>query len=539
MTADPQLYLRIPNEGKRQTEYATAALEGLAALHPNNNDYGCFKIRDILREIASQCPTVFANGTLFRKLIESEKFKLLITLLKSKEGFTPKPIDLMSTIMWNMPQALSAVDKSPLWYKHLPTELKQDREDLALATIFSSQLATVKEAALKSLVKHMRSCCHGLFSNPATVGKLLSINSANKEHVVMTVLSNFGDTIAWDQELVHVALQRFPATNFFLPPSFRNEKMMTAKHVVPLLLKRLVSVDDVISICPTFLDKISALEYVFEQDDARPITTQIVKKMSSTLPWNQDLVGLARDVCYTDDYRSNLADKYIEKMYKGRGCQRHLPLGMILSYVLADKIDEWPDFLNHCSCDLAKDDSRMLEALDFMELMVRSSELSEELQDWLLGLVAPIKLYFEERESFQTLLKCITVAARDGQEPLSLLPKDDETNVALKRKIAEFLVGSSSTSKLAEMKQDALQVVFCIVTLPSEYVNEMSEPSHVQEYEAPFRSDEATFFAGWCSDALAELDEKYNGNPNNRKRTTHHNNNEDEDDDEESDEEED
>jgi hypothetical protein len=50
----------------------------------------------ILREIVSRCPTVFTDGTLCRKLVESEKFKLLITLLKSKEGFTPKPIDLMS-----------------------------------------------------------------------------------------------------------------------------------------------------------------------------------------------------------------------------------------------------------------------------------------------------------------------------------------------------------------------------------------------------------------------------------------------------------
>jgi hypothetical protein len=92
--------------------------------------------------------------------------------------------------------------------------------------------------------------------------------------------------------------------------------------------------------------------------------------------------------------------------------------------------------------------------------------------------------------------------------------------------IAEFLVGSPK--KAAEMKQDALKVVYCLLTLPSEFLYEMSEPVHVFKYKAPFRPED-TFYCEWCCDALAKMDEKYNGNHNNRKSTSNLDEEDDED----------
>jgi hypothetical protein len=477
---------------------------------------------NIIKSIDKNCPTVLANATLAREFLVAADEELICREFLDMQ---PKPVSLVSLwfetprpklishIPWNLDLAMLAVSKSPFFYKYLPEEMKRGNKDLAFATVFGDKLAAIKEGdGLKTIVKQVHSCCPSLFSNLATMSKLLVIG---EENVVMTVLGTFHYEIVWDQGLADGALERFPVVNFFLPESFRNGAV-DVQHAVELLVKGLADVDEVIDDCPALLADAAALEEVFHGAKAK-VTVIIVQKRSSTLPWNRDLIRLAAKVCYSGERGSGIADKDIEGVYKECRCNHHLPLGMILSPVLAAKMDVWPDFLNHCPCALVQDDSSVLAALNFMGPMLQIFELPPGLQNWLLGFVDAIKLLFQNRQSFQTLLKCIARAGREGQEPLSLFPRDVETNDALIHYIFEFLVGTPTT--VAEMKYDAFYVVYCLITFPCEFVGEMGAPSKVIKYMRP-NNNEETFFCKWFCDALAELDEKYNGNPNTRKRAT-------------------
>ncbi len=484
----------------------------------------------IVENIVKNCPTILSDESFAREFLNAADDQMINgVILQIGSFWSPKP-NLIFNIPWNQDLALLAIGKSAFFYEHLPKELKQDNEDLAFATMFSSKLATnnVKENDLKSIVKQVRSSCSGVFSNATAIKKLLS---SDNEKMVMTVLAGFCDKFIWDQELVDMALPRFPAVYSFLPACFRNDDI-DAQHVISLLVHpdEATKVKDVISKFPSFFADAAALKEVFLWA-GRFVTIEIVASMSPRLPWNRDLNRLAARRCHDGEYHggkyANMADVEIERIYRGkRGCKHHLPLGMLLSYVFVDRLSMWPDFLNHCGCALRQDDSLLLTVLNFLKPMLRQSQLSKKLCDWLQGLVDPIMWNFQNQCSFQALLKCITVAGRDGQEPLDLFPRDVETSKALKRMIAEFLVGSPK--KAAEMKQDALKVVYCLLTLPSEFLYEMSEPVHVFKYKAPFRPED-TFYCEWCCDALAKMDEKYNGNHNNRKSTSNLDEEDDED----------
>jgi hypothetical protein len=541
LRADPKLYVNIPDRLRCQAEYASAALLG-ASLR-SIDDRRNHQTKSIIDNIAGICPTVLADAMLAREFLVAADDEMIYREILDTERTLfpwigrPQP-KLISHIPWNLDLALLAVGKSPFFYNYLPEEMKRDNEDLAFATLFGGRLDAIKDSdALKAIVEQVHSCCPRLFSNLDTVSMLLV---SGEENVVMTVLGTFHYEIVWDQGLADKALERFPVVNFFLPVSLRNNGDVDVQHVVELLVKGLADVDEVIHECPALLADAAALEEVFHGANAR-VTVEIVENHSLALPWNQDLIRLAAKVCFHYVRGLGIADKDIEGAYKECRCDHHLPLGIVLSPVLfAATIDVWPEFLNRCPCALVQDDSSVLAALNFMGSVLQRPELLPELQNWLLGFVDSIKLHYQHRESFQTLLKCITRAGREGQEPLSIFPRDVETSNALIRNIFEFLVGTPA--KMAEMKYDAFQVVYCLVTLPWEFVGKMGAPSKVLEYARGPDDDEDTFFCGWWCDALAELDEKYNGNPNKRKRAKRNSdddvdNDDDDDDDETSDEE--
>jgi hypothetical protein len=523
--AEPKQYLNIPRTLKCQTEYASAALMGLtSSLIDERSKHQAGRTIELIDQ---NCPTILADAKLAREFLVAADDKIIQEILKIRFG-EPR-LKLVSHIPWNPDLARLAIGKSPFFYQFLPEELKKNNDELAFATLFGGKLA--KDGDLENIVTQLRSSCSGLFSSASAMKRLLD---SRKENIIMNVLASFGDKIAWDQETADVAVQRFPAASVFLPAAFRKDGL-DAQHVMASLMNPNANVDNVISAYPAFFSDAIALKEVFRRAD-KEVVSQIVASLCTKLPWDRDLVRLATRHCYGDYYfdeELSMVDKEVKRMYKGEHvCKNHLPLGMLVSYVMAEKIVLWPDFLNHCRCALVHDSSVLLAALNFMDPMLLASDLSEELSDWLQGLADPIKLYYQDRgSSFQTLLKCITVAGRDGQEPLSLLPKDVETSNALKQKIAEFLVGSPV--KAAEMKQDALQLVYCVLTTPSEFVNEMGDPSDVFEYKSPHRVEEATFYCEWCCDALAKLDEKYNGNHNNRKMAGMDDDDEDSDEDDE------
>lgn len=520
LRAEPKQFINIPKKLRGQTEYASAALLGLTS--PRLDKRSKYQADTIVENIAKFCPTVLADANLAREFLVAANDEIIHQTITEK---------LISHIPWNVDLALLAIGKSPFFYKHLPEELKKDNEDLAFATLYSKKIPSTKDGEhhLNEIVNHLRSSCSGLFSNSAATNRLL--HGKEDKGFVMTVLAGFCDKIVWDKDLAAVALERFPAVRSFLPAIFREDNL-DAQHVMGLLLHATnkTNVEDVISAFPLFFADAAALKQVFLCAKTW-ITAEIVANMSAKLPWNKELIRLAGERCHDGEYHNgddeepNMADEEIERLYKGnQGCKHHLPLGMLLSYYIAHKRKVWPNFLNRCRCALVQDDSVLLTVLDFMKPMLLKTELAPKLRDWLQGLVDPIKMNFQNKQSFQTLLKCITVAGRDGQGPLDLFPRDVATSIALKQNISEFLLGSPV--KAAETRQDALQVVYCLLTLPSEFVDEMGAPIDVLGYQSPYR-DEDTFYCEWCCDALAELDEKYNGNHNTRKSASVFHNDED------------
>jgi hypothetical protein len=200
-------------------------------------------------------------------------------------------------------------------------------------------------------------------------------------------------------------------------------------------------------------------------------------------------------------------------MYKeNKECKYHLPFGMLLSDIVNDSTanGDWPDFLNHCPCALVQDESVLMKALGFLDPTLDRAELPNELGSWLQEMVRFIKEKYQNRNAFQTLLSCMTVMDENGQRTLGLFRGDGETSIALKRHIAEFL-GAPVKYPAATLKRDAFKLVYCLLTLPNEFGDEIYSASDVLHYESPSRG-EGTFYCKWCCETLAELTNKYKDN---------------------------
>jgi hypothetical protein len=565
--ADPILYLQIPPTHQCQPHYASATLLGLADDDLIDDLKTLCKREDLVGLVAKSCPDLMAtDATLFRKLLETGDKTFLMMLSRSPlisnvlwdldlamlaiqkssvylarvgkscphllseatvfrqllEQNETSILKLLSQstlfsqhVAWDLDLAMLAVDQAPTFYQNLPLAIKTNNTVLALATMIpSDENAAAEGESLIHIVNDVQRHCPAIFSNDDDSHTALAkVLDSNNEELVSAILVTFGDQIVWDADLVEIALDSFPNSYSFLPAEFRNDNV-DAQQVMALLLKPNVTdvkVDDAIAAFPGFFADQDAMKQLFEKSDNN-VVERVVEKMSRKLPWDKDLMRLAAEMCDNGEYHQenpSMADEEMERMYKGnKKCKHHLPLGMLVSRHMADAVDKWPDFLNHCPCALAHDESILKEALYFVGLMVQRSGLLQELTSWLQGIVRPIKKEFQNRQSFQTLLKCITVADQ-GQGTLELLRGDGDTSIALKRHIAEFL-GAPIVKQTATLKRDALKLVYCLLTLPAEFRNEMDSPSEVLNYKSSFRGDD-TFYCKWCCEALAALNDKYKG----------------------------
>ncbi len=460
-----------------------------------------------VRSVAKKNPGLLSEATVFRQLLDRNDVKFLKTLSLATS--------LLRHVTWDLDLAMLAVGKAPTFYTSFPTTLKANNTMLALAAMMpSDETVAAKGKAMIQIVKDVHRHCPCIFSNDNDSHTALAkVLDSDNEELVDAILVIFGDQIGWNADLVEIALDSFPSSYSFLPAEFRNDNV-DAQQVMALLLKPNVTdkkVDKAIAAFPGFFADRDAVKQLFEKS-SNTVVERVVAKMSPKLPWDKDLMRLAADLCHDGDYHEdpNMADEEMERMYKrNKKCKFHLPLGMLVSYIMADVVDEWPDFLNHCPCPLVHDESSLKEALDFVELLLQKSDLSTKLTSWLQGIVRPIKEKLQNHEAFQTLLKCITVAD-GGEGALELLRGDGDTSIALKRHIAEFL-GAPIEPK-ATLKRNAVKLVYCILTLPGEFREEIDSPSDVLDYESPYRPGDDTFYCEWCCKALAKLNDQDKGN---------------------------
>jgi hypothetical protein len=519
--AQPHQYLYLPTTLQCKQEYAAAALLGLTSDLEDDPSLDArinlLKLPLVLRDVKKNCPNALADVSLFRELLvagDAGMIRLLTCAFSSEH--------LISNVPWDCDLALLAIGKSPFVYLHLPSKLKKDNEELAFATINGSKTAVFEEDNdLKTIMRQVGLDCSGLFSNATAMKWLLSTGS--KEEFVMTVLASFCDKIDWDQDLVDMALSQYPASYSYFPACFRNDDIEAQFVMASLLMlnqaklsyKETVEyVSAVFCAFPDFFSDPDALQQAFLQADAF-VVCGIVASISNRLPWNRALTRLASTQCCDMEYHEEnptLADEEIESVYKTSGCKYHLPLGMLLPCFLADNIEVWPVFLNNCCCALVCDDLVLQNALNFIEPMLLKSEVTPELFSWIQGLVDPVKSKFQNMVSFQTLLKCIALAD-GGEGPLSQFPRDTETSKALIQMIADFLGAPINATELA---QDALQLVYCLLTLPEEFDNGVDSPLEVLRYkECYMLRDQDTFYCKWCCNALIRLKEKYDNKDNN------------------------
>jgi hypothetical protein len=378
----------------------------------------------------------------------------------------------------------------------------------------SGETVAAKGEALIRIVMDVRHHCPGIFSNDdENHTALAKVLDSDNEELVEAILVRFGDQIGWNADLVEIAVGRFPNSLSFLPDEFRNDYVDTPQVMTSLLRRDVTeeTVDDAIAAFPDFFTDRDVVMQLFGRSD-KLVVERVVEKISPKLPWDKNLMRLAAEVCHDGEYyeNPNMADEEMERMYQwNKKCKFHLPLGMLVSYIMADVVDKWPDFLNHCPCALTDDESSLKEALDFVELLLQKSDLSTKLKSWLQGIVRPIKGKLQNHQAFQTLLKCITVADR-GEGTLELLRGDGDTSIALKRHIAEFL--GAPIEQTATLKRDAVKLVYCILTLPGEFRDEMDSPSDVLNYDSPCRPGDGTFYCEWCCKALAKLNDQYKDN---------------------------
>jgi hypothetical protein len=411
-----------------------------------------------------------------------------------------------------------------------------------------------KGEALRTIVKGVCRHCLNMFAQPSS-SALQTILESDNEELVATVLIVFGERIGWDDDLAKFAKDHFPDSYSFFPAQYR-EDGVDAQKVMALLLPlevtleysyeaMLAQVDAVVNDYPNFFRDRDAVELLFRNSN-RIIPCRIVEKFSRQLPWDKDLTLLAARKCHDGDYHEdpNMEDEELERIYRDdKECKHHLPLGMLLSYVMVEAVnrdagdeeeeekdneeekdeeeeeendddDDWPDFMNHCRCALHQDDAVLWKVLDFVESILQRAELSHAIQAWLLRLCRQVRGNFQNQQSFQTFLKCITVSAEGG--PLSLFRLDDSTSIGLKRHIAEFLGApiQPEAAAAASLKRDALKLVYCLLTIPGEFQNDMNSVSDLYQYESPFRLGDGTFYCQWCCDALFELKEKYQDDEN-------------------------
>lgn len=248
------------------------------------------------------------------------------------------------------------------------------------------------------------------------------------------------------------------------------------------------------------------------------VVVEVVKRVCQIIPWDKELARLAASRCndgdYTDESEDNLADVELERIYKGCDngtCKFHVPLGMLSSHIVTDAVRQWPEFMNKCYCAFVAacdDDSILLmEALKYCGHILESVELSLELIAWLNHMIHRIMTELQGIDTFQTLL--VGIAVVESGAPLACLKGNDETSIALKRHIAGFHGVVLGKTKQAELKKDALRLLFCILTMPSEFSDEGYGPSEVLDYDAPYRGDD-TFYCEWCCEELGKLSDKYN-----------------------------
>ncbi len=498
--ADPQLYLRsLPETLQSEPKFALAALLGLTttlSTGPRSDE----QTNDIISNVSQHCPNVLANASRFRQFVTSGGDNTTKLLRCSKL------LPLMAKASWGLDLARLAVRKVPLFYKHLPLSLKSDAQ-LALDALLRNNDVAVEYVGLRTIVEEMHACCSNLFSTPRAMQKLLHCGN---ETLIMTVLTSFSNQILWDPKLVDLALDLCPLSLFILPPHVRIDDTFQGRHVLMAMLKlevgngcsreeMIARVDGVISKYPYLFTEQDTLKYLFQRAN-KAVVCRILERMSNRLPWDKSLTRLAAKHC-----RSSMVGTEIERIFEGKSdCKHHLPLGMLLSPFFAKTVDVWPDFLNNCRCALSHDDAVLLAALHFLDPMLLRSRLSVEFKSWLLGVVCPIRLKLQSKLAFQTLLKCITVA--DGQGPLELFPKDTDTSKALTRKIAEFL---GAPIEATEMKQDAVKLVHCLLTLPREFVNDFIDRADMLLYHSLCRRELFFSHCDWCCDVLVTLDKKY------------------------------
>jgi hypothetical protein len=520
--AQPKLYLQISEELRCQPPFAAATLLGLNC--DDDIDVSTLSMRgELMRIVARNCPNLMAeDSSLFRKLLDAgdENFVMLLSRLPN-----------MSRVSWNQDLAMVAVNKTPFFYRVLPKTLKQNNITLAVSAMMSikDDALAANGTILQNIVKDVQLHCPDMFAQPST-NALHTILASDNEDLVAAVLIEFGERIGWDKALAKFAKTHFPFSRSFFPAKYRKDRV-DAQKVMALLLPLKVTADEFSY--EAMLSQVDAVIYNYpdffrDRNDVQQlfcvanetVTCIIVEKLSCQLPWDKDLVRLAAETWHHE--HPNMAETEMERIYKEDDqpdCKHHLPLGMLLSSIMAETVnavnaegdaeddddeeEDWPDFMNHCGCALHQNDAVFWTVLEFVEAMLQRSVVAQEVQVRLVRLLHQIQDKVQHQRSFQTFLTCITVSAEGG--PLDVLFRgDDATSVALKRHIAEFLMGAPIQQQ-ASLKRDVFKLVYCVFTLPAVFREEMRSASNVLNYGSPFRRYGMSYY----NFVLSNLYQKY------------------------------
>jgi hypothetical protein len=571
--AKPISYLvSIPNELKCEPQFATAALLGLseASLELFMKSAELVDVRkdkypprdtkqEIVQSIEKFCPGVLKDGQVFRKLLKEADETTINLLLYGRPS-------LIDAVTWDENLARWAVQKAPLCYLRLPTDLKTVKElvpivreklcsaddvfieflirsgpmtwstlidrgiwnrNVALQAVtrtplfykyLPAKLKEIRELAMAAVlspnadedtISHVRMDNRSLFDESTALQEMI-VNGGEK--LIRTLLIEYCNRIVWNEAMVGAACSRFPVSYHFLPAMFR-EDHIDAQRVMGSLLPLMydsglaTAVDEVIAAVPGFFANQHDLKQLFFMTNAK-VLQRVVMRTASSIPWDRQLIRLVAQVCLEEyEYsQHNPVHVKIMKIYKEESdCADHLPLGVLLHGVFADSVEVWPDWFY--ACVLVRDDAVLIEALESAEHILKVVDLASDLASWLGVLVHRVKNKCQNNVSFHSLVTCIA-GARDGA-PLECLKGKDETRVAFKRNIAAFLGATVSKTEKGILRNDASKLIHCLLTMPEELRFRGRSDVHLYRPRNNWDYDEP-FYCNWCCKALTRLDKIYN-----------------------------
>jgi hypothetical protein len=287
----------------------------------------------------------------------------------------------------------------PCVYLKCPPERKQN-EQFAMAALLGLEHHTHRREEVLGMVNLH---CPNLFQNPAAMQELfLNGNTAGIEHIVMRMYTR----ISWDRDLALLGLGRSAEIYRYLPSSLQVSDDVVEKLVADPL-------------GPNHLGRFAPRTFLLEHPD---LILQVINKGFRTID---------------------------------------IPLELRRSKEFIIKaVETTPGILTECPLEMISEKDVLLavagqdhtDAMVFLENALKRSPGNPK--KVLVPFAQEVKAKLDNHAAFYTLLQGISVSGHPGSaSPLNLLHCGEETSVALKREIADFLGAPTQTSEYNILKK--------------------------------------------------------------------------------------